>query len=592
MVAAVACHFVRRTHSQNTMVLLFWGVKWAGCLLGLLFGGLAFAEQMYTCPMHPHYIATEPGACPICGMDLTLVRQSESMPSTPASAPGQPSVQKNKPGPQRQSILISPETIQNMGVRVEAAETSLFGASIRSYGVIQANTRLSKTISGRVAGWVESLEIKAVGDEVQPGDLLFTLYSPDLASAQQDYVSALRSGVVGRIQAAKRRLMALGVGPKTLGKLESTRTVFRNVPFYYEPAKPNQSSAVVSELSVQQGAYVQSGQTIATLQSYASVWVNVSVAEKDLGFIQANTLARVTLPNVGGLLRLTQVDYIHPTIDTASRTGQVRLVLENEDGRLKPGAYADVVFETQVQNRLSVPSEAILKSAEGDYVVLAQGDGRFQPQAVRVGVESNGRSEVLSGVVAGGQVVVSGQFLLDSESSLRESFRKLQRMQQPLDEISLSPDQQAMLDHLVDAAIYLHERLMHDKPVQGHMLAPALKMIDHLLPSLSGTQVSHILTDSKQAIIAAQTALTQSQVQTALATLSASLKPWVQAQASYYETKGVRLFLDHVSDLYWFQLGLTAQPMHPYGGGHAVSVPLEATSVTTGDASGNQARPK
>ena len=150
------------------------------------------------------------------------------------------------------------------------------------------------------------------------------------------------------------------------------------------------------------------------------------MGQKDLQFISEKSKATVTFPNLGNVLRLANIDYIYPTVNEKSRTGTVRLVLENSGGLLKPGAYADVIFETDVDMRLSIPSEAILKSSRGDFVIIAQDKGRFLPRNIQTGIQSDGRSEVTKGLSEGERVVVSSQFLIDSESSLRESFHKMQ----------------------------------------------------------------------------------------------------------------------------------------------------------------------
>lgn len=375
----------------------------------LLVSGLVWAAGQYTCPMHPHYVADDMGTCPICGMDLVPVGDDEPRARGAAADMDKKTI-----------VTIPPETIQNMGVRTEKAALSRFGTNVRSYGLVTENVRNTHVVSGRVAGWIEELTITAVGDEVKKGDLLFRLYSPDLVSAQQDYVAAIATGIRGRIDASARRLQSLGVGGKALERIRAGREKPERLPFYAEV------DGVVSHLMVSQGSYVEPGMRIATIQDYRSVWIDASVAEKDLQFLSSDSRATVTFPNLGNALRTARIDYIHPTINSDSRTGRVRLVLENVDGGLKPGAYADVVFESNIDERLGIPSEAILKSSGGDFVVVALGHGKFQSRKVETGIHSGGRIEITRGLEAGERVVVSSQFLIDSESSLRESFRKLE----------------------------------------------------------------------------------------------------------------------------------------------------------------------
>ena len=397
-------------------------IKCIPCLI-VFWVGYVFAERdTYTCPMHLNYVVDEFGGCPMCGMDLVRVnRYNENEVRTP-------SVDDNT---SKESITISPETIQKMGVRTEKVIHSDFGIELRSYGRVTENKRLRNAISSRVSGWIEHLQITALGDKVKKGDLLYTLYSSELVSAQQDFLAALATRSDSRIFSSARRLKSLGIDDDVIFEMKSKEKQWQIVPFYSEV------DGVLSSLSVTEGNYIHPGDEIATIQDYSSVWIEVSVAEKDLQFISLKSKATVTFPNLGNSVRIADVDYIYPTINEISRTATVRLVLENFDGSLRPGAYTDVIFETSVASRLSIPSEAILKSMRGDFVVIAMGNGRFIPKEIRTGIQSNDRTEIKKGLDEGERVVVSGQFMIDSESSLRESFRK---MQDPIEGIGLDEE--------------------------------------------------------------------------------------------------------------------------------------------------------
>lgn len=529
---------------KHTAFLFLW--------LCLFSAGAAWADvQHYTCPMHPHYISEEPGSCPICGMDLVKVEGAEEAKETLYETPP------------RTAVTIAPEVIQNIGVRTEKAQMARFGTDVRSYGLVTENIRLLQDISSRVDGWIDTLEITAVGDEVKKGDLLFALYSPELVSAQQDYIAALSGGATGRVQSASRRLAALGVQQSFIAQLEKSRNSRQNVPFHAE------TDGAVSQLNVNQGSFVKPGMSIAKVQDYASVWIEASVAEKDLRFLSQGDKAVVTFPNLGGVTRTGRIDYIYPTISPASRTGKVRLVLENTDGLLKPGAYADVEFETHVERRLAVPNASILKSTEGDFIIVAEGGGRFQPRKVTTGIRNKGQTEILSGLRDGEEVVVSSQFLIDSESALRESFRKMQRVQVPLALLEVDTDQLAMINHLVDAAIYLQQSLTGREEFDGKMLMPALQLHDHLLPKFRGTRLQTVLEGAERAVIAAQESVTDTELQKALADVMTALKPWLlEGRPEYYKEKGVKLFMDHGSGLLWIQM--EDVPGNPYGKGHAM----------------------
>ncbi|MAH83537.1 MAG: hypothetical protein CBB68_04140 [Rhodospirillaceae bacterium TMED8] len=496
----------------------------------------------WTCPMHPHYIADEFGSCPICGMDLVKLETGD-VGSGPAATE------------QRSIVTISPEVMQNIGVRLGRSEQVSFGRSIRSYGLVEENERAVSEISARVEGWVEQLKITAVGDEVKSGQPLFKLYAPQLLISQRDYLLSLEDPQMAR--GGIRQLKSYGVQDRVLDELKETRESLELVPFYAE------RSGTISVLNLKEGGYVDRGMLLARIQDYSSVWLIVGVAEKDLSFISKGMQANVVFPNLPGRETEAKVDYIYPTVDRQTRTGRVRLVISNKDGVIRPGSYADVTFDVGVLDRIAVPSEAVLKNGQGRYVVVSLGEGRFEPRRVRIGLTSKGWAEVLSGVDGGEDIVVSGQFLIDSESALRESFHKLQKLQLPLSLLKLTKNEFAMVDHLVDAALYLHEALVDGYDLDPEFLEPAISIRDFLWPRYGQTQLGFILDDAVQALRDAQKARTESEVQRSLRALVQTLRPWViDGATAHYQSKDVVMFEDALGRA-WLQLGERA--FNPYG---------------------------
>jgi len=332
--------------------------------------------------MHPHYISDDPnGTCPICGMDLVPVK----------GAPSQDS-----------AVSVSPEMIQTMGIRTALVGTSDFTQSLRAYGTVEPNTRLESMAASRLEGWINGLTVRAEGDIVRRGQRLYSIYTPDLIAAQKDYLASLQIGNERRIE----RLKSKGMQESLIERLTETREVIERVPVYAE------SAGVVTELMVRDGDYLKPGDPVVKLQAYDKVWVIASVPESDPDAAATGT-----------------VDYIYPTIDTKTRTARVRISVDNSAGSLRPGAYADIVFDADPaetpDTQLSVPSQAVLRDSHGAHVILALGDGRFESRDITIGASVRGRIEVLSGLSAGDRIVASGQFMLDSESNLREGFSKL-----------------------------------------------------------------------------------------------------------------------------------------------------------------------
>lgn len=506
----------------------------------------------WTCPMHPHYISDDPGSCPICGMDLVKLE-------TPGSAQGQTRPQDRSP------ITIAPETMQNMGVRIAKAEKTKFGRIIRSFGRIEENERLQTELTARLEGWIEDLRIRAVGDQVKKGDLLFTLYAPEYIVSQRDLVDALKGRDRTRIESIKTRLRAFGMQDRAIGQLEKVRTPFEFVPFYAE------RDGTVAMIKLRPGSYVKRGTMMTRIQDYSQVWLMVSVSEKDLSFIQVGTPARITFPNIPGREIFARVEYVYPTVDAQTRTGQVRLVIDNPHGELRPGAYADVAFDVETKERLAVPTEAILKSGAGRYVVASLGRGRFEPRAVTTGLTTERWTEVSGEVASGDDIVVSGQFLIDSESALRESFQKLQRLQLPLSLLKLDQTQFAMIDHMVDAALYIHEALTDGYDIDPKQLDPAIEVKTFLWPAFQHTRLAFVMTDAVTALESAKAARTESELKSALAQLVAALKPWLlEGAPQHYKKKDVTLYMDHGKDRLWLQM--SGPPANPYGSGHAMKV--------------------
>ncbi len=369
-------------------------------MTALLFATLLFGAT-YTCPMHPQIVSDHPGTCPICGMDLV----ARDLKPLPLHSP-----EKRSP------VMLSEGMIQTMGVRSEAVRYSEFGRHIRAFGVVEPNERMQKRLSLRVAGWIEALYVNAVGDTVSEGMVLFELYAPELIEAQNDYLGALASGEKRRIAASAMRLEGLGVDARVLRRLQKERSPLRNVPFYAR------SSAQVTTLQIAQGSYVTPGKELMRLDDLSSVWVRAMVDEQDALYVAHGTRAHITQQELGKLVYDATVDFVYPTIDSASRMVPVRLELPNPRYLLRPGGVVDVVFASDYDRRLSVPSTALLHRSDGTFVVVSLGAGHFEPRRVESGFESAGRVAIVSGVQEGEAVVTSGAFLIDSESALRDAM--------------------------------------------------------------------------------------------------------------------------------------------------------------------------
>ena len=271
-----------------------------------------------------------------------------------------------------------------------------------------------------------------------------------------------------------------------IAELRKSQIVMERTPVYAE------AGGVVQSLEARNGTYVKPGNPVLRLQSYADVWVVASVAEQDLPEVSSGLAVELQFPSAPGALREGKVDYVYPTIDPDTRTSRVRIIVSNEDGALRPGAFADVSFNIKPGEKLSVPSEAILRDGRGSHVIASLGEGRFGARQVTTGVSSGGRTEVLSGLEPGERVVVSGQFMLDSEANLREGFAKLSAPtfgpDTPLSALPLDAEALALFDHFVDAALYFHEALRDRYDIDPYFLDPTIKAGGDVESTFSGNK--------------------------------------------------------------------------------------------------------
>ena len=504
--------------------------------------------QLFTCPMHPHYIATDPdGNCPICGMDL--------VPTQGAAA-----------GPSDGAVAVAPEMIQTMGVRTAPAEHAPFVRTVRAFGNVDTDERLETVSASRLEGWIEDLTVRAEGDPVRAGELLYRVYSPALIAAQKDYLASLQVGNEKRIDAVRQRLRSVGMQPAAIARLTESRTVVERVPVYAE------ATGTVSRLDVREGDYVKPGTSVLRLQSYSDVWVIASIPEAELSLIAAGLPVSLSFPSAPEGPAEGRVDYIYPTIDPHTRTADVRILVDNAAGHLRPGAYADIRFELDSDvTRLSVPNEAILRDSRGAHVIVALGGGRFAGRAVETGPSANGRTAILAGLAEDEAVVTSGQFMLDSEVSLRGGLARLEAPppvlagpDTPLSELPLDPTTLAQFDHLVDMALYFHEALIDDYRIDPYFVDPALQIGEVLKTRFRQTRLVPVIDHAQAALRAAKESLAGPALAGDLASLMTALERWLLDGApAHYDTLGLVLYRDDETGRLWLQQG--GPPANPYG---------------------------
>jgi Cu(I)/Ag(I) efflux system membrane fusion protein len=369
----------------------------------------AEGKAYYTCAMHPEVRQDEPGNCPICGMEL--VRRDPA----PAAA-------SRKDGADGVVVEVDPRMVQNLGIRTAPATSGTLAHGVDVVGAVEVDERLIYAVESRAEGWVEQLRVRAVGEPVQQGQLVAGVYSADLYSAQEELVLAAKSGDASLIAASRQRLLLLGLAQNQIEQVQRSGKAQRVVLI----AAPR--SGVVIELNVREGQKVMPGMPIMRIADLSRVWVTVDVPESLAGAVAQGRRAEARLTAVPGKVFEGRVDYVYPNLDAATRTVRARIVFENRAAQLKPGMYANVAVlgARGAKPALTVPSEAVIRTGKRNVVMVAEDAGRFRPVEVMLGPEHEGRIVILEGLEEGQHVVTSGQFLLDSEASLRGAYQRLE----------------------------------------------------------------------------------------------------------------------------------------------------------------------
>lgn len=403
-------------------------------------------EQLYTCGMHPQIIKKEPGDCPICGMKLQPVREaggqaqagerkirfyrSTMMPGEVSEKPGKDSMGMEmepvyeEAATQASEIVIDSVTTQKMNLKTELVARGPVKRTLRAFGQIEFNERAYRDVTLRFEAWVEKLLVDANWEPVKKGQPLFEVYSPELYNASMNYLVARKGGgdktLLG---AAKTRLELFGVPSSYLEELEQAEEPPRT--FVYR----SPTDGVVVEKMVVPGQMMKAGERFFRLADLSEVWANAQLFEADLSGVSEGQTVRVRSAAGQGEETEARVERLLPQVQGETRTVVARALLKNPSGQWRPGMYVEMRFETQLfPSALLVPEEAVLRSGEKNTVFVALEGGHFQPRAVRLGARSGeGRYEVLDGLAEGERVVVSGQFMLDSESQLREAIQKMLR---------------------------------------------------------------------------------------------------------------------------------------------------------------------
>jgi Cu(I)/Ag(I) efflux system membrane fusion protein len=348
-------------------------------------------------PMDPGYRSDKPGKSPM-GMELVPVYADDAGIGV---------------------VSIDPTMVSNLGVRTAMAERGPLSRQIDTVGYVAYDEDSLYHIHTRVDGWIEKLAVTATGDPVSNGQTLFELYSPTLVNAQQEYLSALNMSPSLRT-ASRDRLLALGITQGEIVRLNKERAVRQRIQVHAT------SDGYVAKLGVREGIFITPATDVMSIAQLDRVWVQAEVFERQSNWVQPGQRAEIELDYLPGEHWQGTVDYVYPDLDEKTRTLSVRLRFANQGGALRPNMFARVtLYGNETEPVVHVPREALIRGGKTDRVVLALGGGQFRGQPVLTGIESGDRVAILAGLSAGDEVVISGQFLIDSESNIDTALQRM-----------------------------------------------------------------------------------------------------------------------------------------------------------------------
>lgn len=402
-------------------------------------------------PMDPMEIYEEPGKSKM-GMDLVPVYEDEVAGESKAGerkivywkAPMDPTEIYEQPGKSKMGmdlvpvyedelvggvdIKINPVVEQNMGLKIEKAKNGPLNHTIQTYGHITFDETRTGVVSSKIGGWIEKLYADYTGRFIKKGAPLYEIYSPSLLSSQEEYLSAFKNYQKTRsamnreiFESAGKRLGYFDIADQDIAAIEQSGQVKKSLmvrsPF----------TGYITHKNIIEGAFAKPGESLFTISDLSNVWVEAHIFEYEQNLVFQGQEVEMTLSYIPGKIYTGKISYIFPYLQPKTRDVIIRIDFENAAGDLKPDMFSRIKIKTgSKKTGISIPSEAVIYSGEEKIVFVSRGNGQYTPRQVQTGIHlENGRVEILSGLVADDPVVVSGQFLLDSESKLKEAIHKM-----------------------------------------------------------------------------------------------------------------------------------------------------------------------
>lgn len=376
-------------------------------------------KVIYYCPMHPTYTSDKPGDCPICSMKYVL---KETMKE----------VSESSTVSDRLTINISPERQQLIGVKTEVVKKQPIHEMIKAVAIVDYDESKIVHVNTKFEGWIDELYVNYTGQYVKKGQPLFSIYSPELVSAQKEYLLALETGkslqqntsridTVAKsiLESSWHKLKILGINDDQISSLENNGKVEMYLTIY------SPMDGFVIQKNVFKGHHFLPGDDLYMIADLSDIWVLAQIYEYELPFIKLGQEVRISSSYIPEKTFTGTISYIYPGIVSETRTAKMRIELSNPDFVLKPGMYVNVEIHVDCGIKIAVPIGAVLDADERKIVFVDLGDGYFEPREIKVNVYGEGMYEVIEGVKEGEKVVTSANFFIDSESSLEAALSKM-----------------------------------------------------------------------------------------------------------------------------------------------------------------------
>jgi len=536
--------------------------------------------KYWVAPMDPTYIRDKPGKSPM-GMDLIPVYEGEEQ------------------EPEKGTVKIDPVTVQNMGVRTEKVERRPLSVKVRTVGYVTYDEERVKHINTKITGWVEKLFVNTTGEEIQKGQQLLSIYSPELVATQEEYLQALKygrevsgsgyaevkGGADSLIEASRKRLLLMDIDSSQIKALEERGEVQKSMVL----SSPAQG--IVTKKNVVEGMKIDPGMELYSIADLSQVWIIASVYEYELPFLKLGQEAEITLPYEPGTRYAGKVTFIYPYLSAKTRTAQVRMEFKNPGLKLKPDMYADVVIKTGTGGKvLLVPTEAVIRTGTRNVVVKSLGGGKFLPSEVTVGPENEGFIQVLSGLAEGEEIVTSGQFLIDSESNLREAINKMLEAKKaasnekaetapsggkdgdmateapvPKMDVHVNTDQKEIMSKTIDTYLKIHTALAAERTDGVKREAQDMSALLKKLESSDPDKKLKVITDPVNKSLAGLNSGNLQAEREAFKGLSRTLVGYIKGPGREYAlSSGIKIYYCPMTKERWLQKGTELQ--NPYLG--------------------------